>query len=105
MEIHIHTDHNIEGRENLAAHVTGVVQSALNRFGPRITRVEVHLSDQNGDKKGQNDKRCLLEARLEGRKAAVVTHEAPTLDLAISGAAARMKSAIEHTLGRLRDRR
>ena len=29
-------------------------------------RVEVHLSDENGKKQGEADKRCKLEARLSG---------------------------------------
>ena len=47
MQIEISTDSNIEGREKLATHVKGVVESALNRFSDQITRVEVHLSDVN----------------------------------------------------------
>jgi hypothetical protein len=44
-----------------------VVRDSLDRFSEQITRVEVHLSDQNSDKKfGNEDKRCLLEARLAG---------------------------------------
>ncbi len=30
--------------------------------------MEVHRSDENGSKSGQNDKRCVTEARLEGRQ-------------------------------------
>lgn len=30
-----------------------------------ITRIEVHFGDENGEKFGKNDKRCLLEARLQ----------------------------------------
>ena len=51
MQIQVNTDSNIEGREKLTAHVRSVVESALNRFSDRITRVEVHLSD-HGPLKG-----------------------------------------------------
>lgn len=37
---------------------------------PGISRVEVHLSDEDGKKGGQNDKRCMMEARLDGRQPA-----------------------------------
>ncbi|MGK2940932.1 MAG: hypothetical protein ACSLFJ_04550 [Immundisolibacter sp.] len=48
MQIQINTDHNIEGHEALAAHVSGVVQSALGRFSDQVTRVEVHLASEVG---------------------------------------------------------
>jgi ribosomal subunit interface protein len=103
MQIQINTDANIEGTEQLAAHVKGVVESTLSRFSDRITRIEVHMSDQNGNKSGQYDKRCLLEARLEGRQPTVVTHEAASLDEAVDGAADKLKRSLESTLERLQD--
>ena len=103
MQIQVNTDSNIEGREKLTAHVRRVVKSALTRFSDRITRVEVHLSDQNGGKSGQDDKRCMVEARLKGCQPTAVTHDAATLDQAVDGAADRMKRSIESALGRLHD--
>ena len=104
MQIQINTDHNIEGREALADQVRGVVESALSRFSDRITRVEVHLSDENSDKKvGHDAMRCVLEARLEGHQPIAVTHHATTLDEAVDGAADKLARLIEHTLGRQRE--
>ena len=77
------------------------MESAIDRFSDRITRIEVHLSDQNGDKSGQEDKRCMLEARLEGRQPTVVTHEAASLEEAVDGAADKLKRSLESTLERL----
>ena len=106
MQIQINTDHNIEGREALADQVRGVVESALSRFSDHITRVEVHLSDENSDKKGGNDEmRCMMEARLEGRQPIAVTHQAASLDQAVDGAADKLTRLIESTLGRLRDQK
>jgi ribosome-associated translation inhibitor RaiA len=104
MKIQINTDSNIAGREKLAAHFKAVVEDALSRFSDQITRVEVHLSDENSrNKSGHNDKRCMLEARLEGFQPIAVTHRAATLDQAVDGAADKLKNSIESTLGRLRD--
>lgn len=104
MKIQVNTDSHIEGREKLADHVNRVVEGALNRFGDRVTRVEVHLSDQNGAKSGQDDKRCVMEARLTGRQPLAVTHDAGTLHQAIDGATDRIKRSIEGALGRRQDR-
>lgn len=104
MQIQINTDHNIEVHKALAAEISGVVESALRRFSDHITQVEVHLSDENSDKKtGHDDMRCMMEARLEGRQPIAVTHQATSLDLAINGAADKLTRLIEHTLGRLRE--
>ena len=101
MKVLINTDHNIGGHEVLAAQVVGVVKNALSRLSDHITRVGVHLSDDNGDKSGNNNKRCVMEARLEGRQPIAVTDQAATLDQAVDGAANKLTRLIEHTLGRL----
>ena len=105
MQIQINTDHNIEGREVLAAQVSSVVENALSRFSDHITRVEVHLSDENGDKSGKNDMRCMMEARLEDRQPLAVTHRATTVTQAVDGAADKLARLIEHNLGRVHDQR
>lgn len=106
MQIQTNTDGNIEGHEALATHVSSVVESALNRFSDHVTRVEIHLSDENSDKKGgKDDMRCMMEARLEGRQPIAVTHQATTVHQAVDGAANKLTRLIESTLGRLHDHR
>ena len=106
MQIQINTDRNIDGNETLAMQVRGVVVNTLGRFSDRITRVEVHLSDENSDQKhGTNDKRCMIEARLEGQQPIAVTHHATTIYFAVDGAVAKLSSSIESTVGRLREHR
>lgn len=102
MIVQVNTDNHISGRDALARRVEATVQSALDRFSDRITRVEVHLSDENGRKGGPDDKRCVLEARVEGRQPTAVTHMAESLDEAVSGAADKLTSALDSALGRLR---
>jgi ribosome-associated translation inhibitor RaiA len=105
MQIQINTDHTIEAHEALAARIRGVVENALDRVSDHITRVEVHLADESGSRSGENDKRCMMEARIEGRQPIAVTDEAATLDLAVAGAAEKLARLIEHTLGKLHDQR
>jgi ribosome-associated translation inhibitor RaiA len=105
MQIQINTDHNVEGHERFAEHVQGVVENSLGRFAQDITRVEVHLSDQNTEKGGQNDKRCVMEARLQGREPLAVSHDAATVGQAVDGAAQKLKRSVETTLDRLRSHR
>jgi len=98
MQIQINTDNNIEGHEKLAAEFESIVKSKLSQFSDQITRVEVHLSDENSHKDGQDDKRCMMEARIKGRQPIAVTHQASTLDQAVDGATNKMKKSIESDL-------
>ncbi|MFT5142067.1 MAG: ribosome-associated translation inhibitor RaiA [Rhodothermales bacterium] len=102
MQIQINTDNNIDGNDRLAQYVEGVVRDALDRLSAQITRVEVHLSDENSDKKsGPADKHCQLEARLAVLQPISVSHQAATMEQAVDGAAEKLKRSLESTLGRL----
>jgi ribosome-associated translation inhibitor RaiA len=105
MQIQVNTDHNIEGHERLAARITSVVENALDKVSDHITRVEVHMSDENSNKKGGKDMRCVMEARLEHHQPIAVTCLAVTLDQAVDGAADKLLRAVENTLGRLHTQR
>ena len=105
MKIQLNTDVHINGAEALVAKVNDIVEQALARFSGHITRVEVHLSDENGDKSGQKGHRCTLEARIEGRQPVAVTDHAATVTQAVHGAAQKLAHLLDSTLGRLHDPR
>jgi ribosome-associated translation inhibitor RaiA len=105
MDIHVHTDHNIDGRDALAAWVTGVIEQSLDGVSQRISRVEVHLSDENSDKKTRaDDMRCVLEAKIDGRPPLAVTEQADTIHNAVIAGSEKLARLIDHTLERLSDR-
>jgi ribosome-associated translation inhibitor RaiA len=104
MQVILNTDNNLTGSEDLTARVEAEVQAAMDRFGERITRVEVHLGDENSGKAGANDKRCMMEARLAGLAPVAVTAQGESFDLAITAAAEKLERLLESTLGRLDDR-
>ena len=105
MIIQVNTDSNIEGRRELGQQIETEVGNSLKRFGERITRVEVHLSDEDSEKKsGTDDKRCLLEARLAGLQPLAVSHQAASMKQAVDGAVEKLKRSLEKTLGRLGER-
>ncbi len=104
MIIQVNTDGNIEGKKELVTKIQTEVGNSLTRFRDQITRVEVHLSDENSDKKfGTEDMRCLLEARLAGFRPFAVSHQATTLDQALDGAVDKLISSLETTLGKQDD--
>ena len=106
MQVLVRTDHNIEGHEALSDRITDVVEGGLARVKDRITRVDVHLSDENSDKKGGAlDVRCVMEARIEGRPPVAVTDHGATVDQAVSGATHKLTRSVDRLFERLHDRR
>ena len=100
MQIQINSDHQINPSPELANRLQALIRDALERHSDRITRVEVHLNDQNSIKGGGNDKRCLMEARVAGIGPVDAAHEADSLELAIDGALEKLEHALEHRLGK-----
>jgi ribosome-associated translation inhibitor RaiA len=103
MTIQFNTDNNVRVSEELRAPLISLISEELSRFSHQITRVEVHLSDENGDKQGLNDKRCMIEARLSGMKPIAVINHANTHEQAVEGAVDKLKTSLDTTLGRLRN--
>lgn len=100
MIVQVNTDNHVKVSENFGWEIEALVNDKLSRFGEQITRVEIHLSDENSTKTGVHDKRCLMEARLEGMAPIVVTENNDTLMQAINGAISRLKAAIENARGK-----
>jgi ribosome-associated translation inhibitor RaiA len=103
VQIQFNTDESVDGRDVLGRHAEEVVRRALDRFSDDVTRVEIHLSDVNGQKAGENDKRCLMEARVAGRQPIAVTEQANSLHQAIDGAAQKLKRSLDSALGKVGD--
>ena len=54
MIIQFNTDKTVSGKERGSTYFTDLIQNDLERFSSHVTRVEVHLSDENGKKEGHN---------------------------------------------------
>ena len=105
MFVQVVTDNHITGREQLVERVEASVTDALRRFAPQITSVQVHLADENSHKRGDNDKTCILEARLSGLQPVAARENAGNLDQAVAGAIDKLIALLDHKLGRLHDRK
>jgi ribosome-associated translation inhibitor RaiA len=105
MQVQVNANHTVQTDESLERWARSELLEGLSRFRNEITSVEVHLSDQNSERLSADHKRCLIEARLVNAAPLAVNHSAARLDEAFRGAAEKLKRALEHTLGRLRDHR
>ncbi|MFK3643305.1 HPF/RaiA family ribosome-associated protein [Pseudomonas protegens] len=105
MQIQVHSDNHIQSSLRMEEWVRSTVESTLERYEEDLTRVVVHLRDENGGKSGPDDMRCQLEARPKGHQPVSVTHKADTLEQALDGATVKLESALEHMFGKLRGKR
>lgn len=101
MEIQFNTDKTIKGNTRHQDFFTSQISDKLKRYQSNISRIVVHITDENGKKDGFNNIRCLLEARIEGMQPIAVSCQADNDELAVSGATDKLKASLDTVLGRL----
>lgn len=100
MQIHIFTDHNIQGDERLAEVCEQIVAETMAPIAKRLTRVEVHLKDERGPKGGE-DIRATVEARPEGLRPYAAHADAADIPHAVKAAAKKLRQRLEAEFGKL----
>lgn len=105
MQILVNTDKHVEAEPDFVQQIEGEVTSALERFAEQLTRVEVHVSDQNADRGGAADIRCAMEARPAGKPPIAVSHSAATREQACTGAVRKLRDLLDTSFGRTEARR
>lgn len=103
MKVQVNTSNDIENKDALERWASDYLNEQLARFDQDISSIEVQMTDENHATKGGSlDKRCMLEARINGRNAPVaVTNFAANQDLAIRGAVDKLSHALDHAFGKL----
>jgi hypothetical protein len=104
MKIQINTDKNIDGNIAHNDWLKKTIETSLMRFKEKITRIEVHLSDENASKERKKDKKCMIEARPEGLQPVAVTSQAATIDQAVMDALSKMQNLLTSLLDRKDER-
>lgn len=100
MQVQVNSDNTVTVDAEMIRLAEEDLNRILNRFESHVTRLEVHLSDINGERGGPNDKRCLLEARLAAHDPLTVTAQASAVEASIKAAGQKMKNLLETTLGK-----
>jgi ribosome-associated translation inhibitor RaiA len=101
MVIQFDIAHSINANDAFRAPLIEMLNEKLDRFDKNISHLEVHLSDEDGPKKGVNDKRCLLEAHIAGMPHVVVTNHSDSYKQAVDGAAHKLIGSLNSIHGRL----
>lgn len=100
MQIQVNSDKTVTVHEAMIRTTEEDLNRILSRFETNVTRLEVHLSDINGDKGGPMDKKCIIEARPAGHKPMSVSAQANTIEEAVRAAGQKMKNALETRFGK-----
>ena len=100
MQVQFNSDSSVMGTENVAERIEAAVREKLSRFEDRLTRLEIHVRDENGRKGGADDKACTIEARPRGGRAIGVTEHAVTVDDAARKAASTLAQRLERHFGK-----
>ena len=102
MFVQINTDNQIKSDAESNARLEERVREKLKRFEKRLTHVELHVEDVNGQKGGDADKRVSLEARPAGHEPIAVHAEAARVENAVTLAANKAAKALGHALDKVR---
>ena len=100
MQVQFNSDSSVMGTENVAERIEASVRDKLARFDERLTRIEIHVRDENGAKHGADDKACTIEARPRGGKPIGVTEGASTVDDAARKAAVTLSQRLTRHFGK-----
>lgn len=100
MFVQINTDNRIEAKDVSGSVVEDRVRERLSRFADRLTRVEVHLRDVDGERNGGQGIEATLESRPAGRQPIVVNERAASADSAIAGALRKAVDILDRSFGK-----
>lgn len=95
MIIQFNADKNLTIHEEFSVKLSDHLRERLNRFMGNISRLDVHFTDDNGNKQGPDDKKCMMEARVEGRPPIHVTATGDNYELACDAALQKLRSSLE----------
>jgi len=103
MTIQLNTDKNVSGHNAFGIKLDSLLSEELSRLIECITSFKAQLSDESSFKDGVNDKKYLLEARVEGRQPIAITGLGSTYDLAINTAIDKLTTCLYTILEHIRN--
>ena len=103
MELDIRSQ-NLHVDEATESHVQRRMNFALEQFNSWITRVQVHLEDVNGPRRGI-DKQCRILVNLKGGKTIKVEDLDVDLIAAVNRAADRVGQVVSREVDRRREKK
>lgn len=94
---------NIPVSQEMEEKLSGFINKSLKRFTDQITRVEVHLEDENSQKGGKDDKRCSIEVRPDNLEPIIVTSKSDNIIKSVRESADKAKASLDRAYDRLKE--
>ena len=103
MIIQFNSEKNITGKAKFSAPIINLISAKLNIFSDKISRVEVHLTNEECEIDNPMDKRCMMEARFAGMQPVAVTNMAETHEKAVGGAVELLRTSLMAIMGHMKN--
>ena len=100
MQVQFNSDSSVMGTENVAERIEAQLREKIGRFEDKLTRLEIHVRDENGSKGGGDDKVCVLEARVSGGAPVTVTAKSGDVDGAARAAGTKLAKLLRRKFGK-----
>jgi hypothetical protein len=104
IKVLVNTSNDVDNKDALERWASEYLNEQMGRFEQELTSIEVQMTDENHAARGGGDKRCMLEARVNGRAPVAVTAFAADQNIAFRGACEKLAHALDHAFGK-QDRR
>jgi len=101
IQVQIHWS-DVEKSDALGEHIEKQIAHALRHHENRFTRVDVHVHDDKAGRRGDADKRCVIEARPAGADPLAVEDHGEEFYATVAGAAKKLERAAQHFVDRHR---
>ncbi|MFW7381948.1 MAG: HPF/RaiA family ribosome-associated protein [Oligoflexus sp.] len=105
MQIQVRSNNSVNMTEEMIRWASDEVKTSLDRFMQKMTRIEVHFNDENGEKEGNADKYCSIEARLKGMQPLAASHKASSFHLALNGALEKLETVLGRTIDKMENKK
>lgn len=101
MQIHLHSDRHGDGSQAMVEHVEDALNGALGRFGERVSRVDVQLSESAAPARWVKGAiHCTLEAHVSGLEVLFVAAQATSAHGALEAGVRKLKRAVGASIAR-----
>lgn len=99
-KLQLNTANNVDGQDALNRELSDAIASKLTRFAPRLPRLEVHFSDENGPRSSSDEIRCVIEARPKDADAVSVAGDGANVHQAANVATSKMIALLDSRFGK-----
>ncbi len=103
MQVMINSNNYVDVHQESIQQWQAEIAASLDRFSNWITRIEVHLTDENSDTKGGGDDiRCLMEARPASQQPVSIEVRTASVEQALQQGTSTLERRLANLLDKAR---